>query len=95
MPDSHLENVLDVLSTRCGHIGNYTGCMFITTGEARFTPGEGSHPTVGTIGRTEVVQESRVETTCLQDELADVVAAIRKAHPYEEPGIEAYDMRLL
>ena len=40
----------------------------------------------------EEVIEERIEVTCQQSDLADVVAAIRHAHPYEEPVIDIYSL---
>jgi hypothetical protein len=38
----------------------------------------------------ERVTEYRVETVVADDKLATVVAALRRAHPYEEPAFDVY-----
>ena len=38
----------------------------------------------------EEVQEERIEITCADELVVDVVAAIRAAHSYEEPVIDIY-----
>ena len=44
------------------------------------------------VGRPEEVVEERVEMRCDDDRLGDVLAAIRHAHPYEEPAIDVYPL---
>ncbi len=45
---------------------------------------------LGEPGREERVQELRVETVVPDDRLEAAVAALRAAHPYEEPAYDAY-----
>jgi hypothetical protein len=37
-------------------------------------------------------EEYKVETTCFADILESVIAAIRAAHPYEEPVIHVIEL---
>ena len=78
-----------------GTIGNYSHCMFTTKGESQFLPGEGADPVVGNVGELTKVEEYRIETLCDAAHLAAVVAAIRKAHPYEEPAFDVYPVELV
>lgn len=71
-----------------GKMGNYTFCSFSVRGVGRFVPGVDAHPSVGEIGKPEVVEEDRIEMNCADDLVTDVVAAIRAVHPYEEPFID-------
>lgn len=93
VPNTHLDNIVEVIKTHCGVLGNYKGCMFLIPGIARFTPIDGAIPSIGQVNIEEIVNETRVETTCTVDILQDVIAEIRKVHPYETPGIETYDLR--
>ena len=77
-----------------GKIGNYTYCSFSVKGVGRFKPEEGAHPATGKVGKLEEVIEERVEITCEEDKLNNIIAAIRKVHPYEEPAIDVYPMLL-
>jgi len=77
-----------------GRIGNYTHCSFSVKGIGRFKPEDGAHPAIGEVGKLEEVIEERIEVTCEEDKLNNVVAAIRKVHPYEEPAIDVYPMLL-
>jgi hypothetical protein len=73
-----------------GVIGAYTHCTFSSRGVGRFLPGDGARPAVGEVGRVEAVAEERIETACAKERLAEALAAIRAAHPYEEPAIDVY-----
>lgn len=73
-----------------GKVGNYSFCSFSVRGAGRFLPGNGAHPTIGEVGKLEEVQEERIEITCADELVVDVVAAIRAAHSYEEPVIDIY-----
>lgn len=73
-----------------GKIGNYSNTSFSVRGVGRFLPQEGANPAIGQVGKLEEVAEERIEVTCERDKLGQVVAAIRQAHPYEEPAIDIY-----
>ena len=42
-------------------------------------------------GRDATVAEYRVETVVPESKLSSVVAALRRAHPYEEPAFDVYE----
>jgi hypothetical protein len=73
-----------------GKIGAYSHASFSSRGIGRFMPLEGAKPAIGKVGKLEEVEEERVEFVCETHCLDEVIAAIRKAHPYEEPAIEAW-----
>ena len=77
-----------------GKIGNYTRCSFSVKGTGRFKPEDGANPAIGMVGKLEEVAEERIEITCEEDKLRNVIAAIRRVHPYEEPAIDIYPMLL-
>ena len=66
-----------------GHIGNYDCCCFISEGLGQFRPLSGSNPQLGNLGRIEQVEEYRIETVVEESKIQEVVAAMKKAHPYE------------
>jgi hypothetical protein len=78
-----------------GRIGNYVHCSFTVKGIGRFEPLAGARPAIGEVGKLEAVVEERIETVCAEDRLADVLAAIRRAHPYEEPAIDVYALEAI
>jgi dinuclear metal center YbgI/SA1388 family protein len=71
-----------------GAIGQYSHCGFQTLGTGTFLPLDGAHPAIGEIGRIESVSEIRLETVVPAGKVAAVVAALRKAHPYETPAFD-------
>ena len=75
-----------------GAIGDYDSCSFSTPGEGRFRPLEGANPTIGEVGRAEVVDEVRVEAVLPRPRRAAVVAALLAAHPYEEPAYDVVEL---
>jgi len=90
VPQDHLEKVrIAICDAGAGKIGNYDNCTFITPGIGTFRPLEGANPAIGEVGKLERVGEARLETIVLEKDLKTVIAAMKKAHPYEEV---AYDL---
>lgn len=93
VPEAKAQAVRDAIhKAGAGIIGNYTYCSFCLKGTGRFRPGEGAHPNIGKVGRLEEVSEERIEVTCNRDVFKEVIEAIKKAHPYEEPVIDVYSL---
>ena len=90
VPANHLEPVKAALfAAGAGRIGNYDSCCWQTAGQGQFRALPGSQPHIGQHGRLETVEEYRVELVCEDHLLPAALAALRSAHPYEEP---AYDV---
>jgi hypothetical protein len=93
VPREALDRVRDALfEAGAGHIGDYERCSWYTAGTGTFLGGESTDPTVGERGREERVAELRLETVYPVEREADVVAALREAHPYEEPAFDLYPL---
>ena len=75
-----------------GRIGDYERCSWYTEGTGTFLGGAGTEPSVGQPGREERVAELRLETVYPAEREAEVVAALREAHPYEEPAFDLYPL---
>jgi hypothetical protein len=75
-----------------GRIGDYERCSWYTAGTGTFLGDEDTAPAVGEPGREEHVPELRVETVVSADRLEDVVAALSRTHPYEEPAYDVYPL---
>ena len=75
-----------------GRIGDYERCSWYAEGTGTFVGGEGTSPTVGEPGREERVPEVRLETVYPVEREAEVVRALRAAHPYEEPAFDLYPL---
>ena len=70
-----------------GTIGDYTHCSTSIENEGTFFGGTGSDPAVGAAGQLERVNERRLMMVSSNRNLAAVLAALRAAHPYEEPPV--------
>jgi len=77
-----------VFAAGAGAIGNYTHCGFGAEGTGTFLPLENAKPAIGKKGKLEKVPEIRFETIVPAEKLDKVVAAIKKAHPYERPAFD-------
>src|SRR6185436_19571489 len=67
-----------------GQIGNYSECSFNTEGAGTFKAGEGTDPYVGKIGQRHSENEIKVEAIMPAHLEANIVTAMKSAHPYEE-----------
>jgi hypothetical protein len=93
VPESHADAVREAIGKAgAGNIGNYSFCSFSSKGIGRFKPEKGAHPAIGGIGKLESVEEERIEAICNRCILKDVVAAIKKVHPYEEVALDIYPL---
>ena len=93
VPPAALDAVREALfGAGAGRIGNYERCSWYTEGTGTFYGGEGSSPTIGEAGREERVPEVRLETIYPAASHDDVIAALRVAHPYEEPAFDVYEL---
>ncbi|WP_375057087.1 NGG1p interacting factor NIF3 [Zobellella sp. DQSA1] len=96
VPESHLEPVkAAVFATGAGKIGDYDQCCFETRGQGQFRPLAGASPFIGQAGALEKVAEVRVELVCEDHLIRAAVAALRAAHPYEEPAFDAWHLTSL
>jgi dinuclear metal center YbgI/SA1388 family protein len=94
VPDRDLGPVSDALfAAGAGHIGEYRECSFRVSGTGTFFGLETTNPTVGEKGRREEAAEWRLEVVCPTGRLADALAALRRAHSYEEPAYDVYPLR--
>jgi dinuclear metal center YbgI/SA1388 family protein len=91
VPKDHSDNLKTVLGqSGAGHIGMYSHCSFSTSGTGSFLPLEGSNPYLGQAGKTEFVEEERIETIIPASQQRKIVSAMLKAHPYEEAAYDIY-----
>jgi len=77
-----------VFAAGAGAIGNYSNCGFGAEGTGTFLPLENAKPAIGKKGKLEKVPEIRFETIVPAEQLDKVVAAMKKAHPYETPAFD-------
>jgi len=81
-----------IFAAGAGWIGNYSNCSFQATGTGTFLPLEGAKPAVGKRGQLEKAAEVRFETIVPADKLEAVIAAMKKAHPYETPAFDVFEL---
>ncbi len=91
VPREALDAVRNALfEAGAGRIGKYEHCSWYTQGTGTFLGGEGTSPSLGEAGREQRVAELRLETVFPEERQEEVIAALRRAHPYEEPAFDVY-----
>ena len=80
VPPADTERLIDALAAAgAGAVGDYDRCAWTVAGTGTFRPLPGARPTLGRVGESEVVAESRVEMVVPARRRADVIAALRAA----------------
>jgi len=93
VPSEALEAVRDALfAAGAGRIGDYERCSWYGEGTGTFRALPGANPSVGELGEEERVSELRLETGFPDQRHDEVVAALRQAHPYEQPAFDVYPL---
>jgi len=86
------DQLVDAMSNAgAGVIGDYTRCVWQTTGTGTFIPGEDTHPVIGRRGEVERVPEIRLEMVVPRARRAAVLRALLELHPYDEPGYAFFE----
>ncbi len=89
VPITHADAIREALGQAgAGQQGNYSYCSGSYPSTGRFKPLTGANPAIGRVGELETVAEETITTICHQDLLPQVVAAIKKVHPYEAVPID-------
>jgi dinuclear metal center YbgI/SA1388 family protein len=85
VPMEKTDQVLTALhNAGAGQIGNYKNCSFRVKGTGTFLPDDQANPTIGSVGKQELVSEHRVEVIFPNHLESKVIAELKKSHPYEE-----------
>lgn len=95
VPEEALDAVLAALAEAgAGRVGEgpYDSCATTSAVTGHWRPLPGAHPYTGEVGELASEPEVKVEVTVAGELLDDAVAAIRGAHPYEEPVICAWPL---
>jgi dinuclear metal center YbgI/SA1388 family protein len=91
VPEDETGAVISALSAAgAGVIGAYTECTFRVSGTGTFRPSATANPAVGEREERNEVAEHRLEVVVPAPLVADAVAALRAAHPYEEVAHDLY-----
>ncbi|RLD90160.1 MAG: Nif3-like dinuclear metal center hexameric protein [Bacteroidetes bacterium] len=92
-PLDYADTVRDkMFEAGAGSIGHYENCSYNTTGQGTFRANAGTHPFVGTIGKTHIEKEIKIETVVSSLNLSKVINAMLSAHPYEEVAYDIFSM---
>ncbi|WP_018180105.1 Nif3-like dinuclear metal center hexameric protein [Jongsikchunia kroppenstedtii] len=75
-----------------GSIGGYSCCAWSTDGHGQFLPGADAQPTLGEPGSLHRVPERRIDMVAPRGRRSAVLAALRLAHPYEEPAFDVLEL---
>ncbi len=93
VPKSHADIVRQAMGDAgAGKIGNYSHCSYSSDGFGRYKPLEGAKPFIGKVGELERVEEERIEMVCEKSKAEEVIAAMKKVHPYEEVAFDIYPL---
>ncbi|MCW2667382.1 MAG: hypothetical protein JWN57_2344 [Frankiales bacterium] len=93
VPHADAGRLLDALAAAgAGALGDYERCAWTTTGEGTFRPLPGAQPAIGAVGAVERVPETRLEVVLPRGRRVAVIAALRAAHPYEEPAFDLLEL---
>jgi dinuclear metal center YbgI/SA1388 family protein len=85
IPPKNADAVLQALhQAGAGQIGNYKNCSFRVEGTGTFMPDEEAAPHIGQPNQQEFVKEIRAEVIFPSHLEANIVKALKTAHPYEE-----------
>ncbi|MBO0856041.1 MAG: Nif3-like dinuclear metal center hexameric protein [Nocardia sp.] len=89
VPRTHTEAVLSAMfAAGAGGAGDYRECCWRVPGTGQFRPIGGANPAIGQVGDLESVEEDRIEVVAPPGARAPILAALRGAHPYEEPAFD-------
>lgn len=96
VPTTHVAQVKEAMFAQgAGKIGNYGCCAWQTLGEGQFMPLENSKAFIGEKNKLEKVPEFKVELVCDEKYIRDVIAALKKSHPYEQPAYQVFRIEKL
>lgn len=96
VPTEHADTMREALGKAgAGKIEDYSYTSFSIKGTGRSKALQGADPTIGEVGEYTSMVEEKIETTCKPEELEAIVAAIKAAHPYEEPVIITFPIELV
>ena len=94
VPASHRESLKQALfAAGAGRIGQYDQCCWEVAGQGQYRPLAGSQPFLGEQDRVETVAEYKLELVVDDARVSAVIAALRAAHPYEEPAFACWPVR--
>ena len=93
VPPEYEGKVMNALfEAGAGKIGPYSCCSFRSEGIGTFLPGSESRPFTGRKGAFTEVPELRIETVVERENLARVLDAAKRCHPYESMAYDVFPL---
>ncbi|KXP14658.1 Nif3-like dinuclear metal center hexameric protein [Tsukamurella pseudospumae] len=93
VPPAQADEVLTAMfEAGAGEVGEYSECAWRVDGAGQFRPGASADPAIGTTGELTRVTETRAELVAARGRRSEVLAALRAAHPYEEPAHDVIEL---
>jgi len=90
VPKLHAVSVRNaIFEAGAGNIGNYDSCSFAVEGFGTFKANDLAQPFVGDVNKLHIEPEIKLEVILPEYVKSQVINALFKSHPYEEP---AYDL---
>lgn len=94
VPTQNVEDVKNaIFKAGGGEIGNYNECSFQTVGKGNFKPLANSNPHIGKINEREHIEEVKIELIFTKNKEKNILAALFKAHPYEEVAYQIIPLK--
>lgn len=92
-PIDHADAVRQaIFQAGAGHIGNYDSCSYNIEGKGSFRALENANPFVGEVNKLHFEDEVRIESVFPVDKQSAVIAAMMRAHSYEEVAYDIYPL---
>jgi len=92
-PKQYADNIrIALFEAGAGHIGNYDQCSFNSEGKGTFRASGYANPFVGEKGKIHLEEEVRIESIFPEALETRILAALVKAHPYEEVAYDIYPL---
>lgn len=89
IPEDHSERLMDAIGDIVTPLyPGYDRCFSIVRSTGTWRSLEGSDPYDGEVGEITVAEELTIEFVCSDSEIRDVLRAIERIHPYEEPSVD-------
>ena len=92
VPEGNADQVSEAMfQAGAGSLGDYRNCQWSVVGTGQFLPVDGAAPAIGALGDLTRVDEQRIEMVAPRRIREPVLAALRAAHPYEEPAFDVFE----
>ena len=93
VPLTHADKVAEAMhAAGAGIIGEYSNCSFRTLGTGIFKGSNKSNPLIGVKGKLEKVDEVKIEVLVNSFDLKNIIAEMKRIHPYEEVAYDVYPL---